>query len=506
MVSTGCLAWGLELAVYWIDPWFGFDRSLLQGRGKLLGRRVLLGSILAGPVLLAQSVDPVVAPKPAVTVVAMPAAPWQEPAPFPSLPSETATADNSSPPNVPPSAPGVELVVPAATDDPSSPRVELSEPNVGKRAWKVFTNVALDGTYDDNLFIRDSRKESDFYTTIAATLAFGWGDYKDQVSALGDFDHVYHISLEEMGVERNNFVFATYMPSWTEFVDHTSENSFNNNLAFNSSFQFSKLTLGLSSSLVSADATDIDVGNRVHYDVLTEALNAHYSLGDKTSLSVAVSDTNRTYPSPLLSSNEVVNSDTLNYQILPKTSMSLGVTLGYLTVQNSPGQTYEQVEVGTTWVATEKFSLRATGGVEFRQTNSPAGDIIGGIFRGGMSYLPFDGTDCGLDVFRETRNSAILPSDDYTATGLTGSVRQRLFHRLNATMECGYTNAVYTTLEAASGVQREDNYVYGKLDLAFDLTKWASIDVGYQYRQNLSSLPNTTFHQDLANVRVNITF
>lgn len=420
-------------------------------------------------------------------------------APVPTLPVNT--LEEATPlPAQPETVPEPPVVQTAVSAEQATTTIDI-----GTRKWKIFTTLDLRCTYDDNIFISDDRKQSDFYFTVAPGLAFGWGDYRSHVKPQDEFDHIYEIKPWEVGEEKTNYFFASYTANWTSFVHHPSENALDHDLLVDSQWQFQKLTLGVKSRFQTLDSPDIDVGDRVHRAIFTESVDGNYWISDKTSVDVKLNDSYRDYRDQL-DSNEFVDENWLNYQLFPKTNVGVGATFGYLTVQDSPSQTYEQLQLGVTWFPTDKFSVRANGGIEYRQTHSTSGNRLGGVFGLGASYLPFDGTEIGLDAYRRTENSAVFPGDNFTATGISARIKQRLFQRLYGTLLGGYISSIYDDVPGSRFAKREDDFLYVQLGLSFDFTKWSSIDISYQYRQNESTQSGPTFHQNLANVRVNILF
>src|SRR5207249_6979920 len=110
--------------------------------------------------------------------------------------------------------------------------------------------------------------------------------------------------------------------------------------------------------------------------------------------------------------------------------------------------------------ATEKLSLNASAGCEFRNFGAGGGDTTTPVFSLGAVYRLFERTTITLDARRRIYSSAALKDQDYTATGVTVGINQKISPKLSASLAGGYEDTNYDA--AAKGVlaTRHDEYYF----------------------------------------------
>jgi hypothetical protein len=426
------------------------------------------------------------------------------------LSQESTSLESSSVVELPIQEPDEPL--PASQLDKTS---KLAEPNVEINGvghpdskWRVRPTLTVRISADDNIFISHNNRESDVYFTFVPGIALGWGEFRSELLGVAatEYEHRFELPETDLGLEKRNYFFARYTPNVIIFTDHGAENSVDQDALVDTQWQFSKLTLGLKSRFQTLSGGDIDVGTRIDRTLFTVDATSRYDISDKTSAEVNFGFSNRDYQGAL-DSHEFTNQDWLNYLILPKINLGIGMNLGYLSVQSSPNQTFEQGLLRASYQASAKLALNAQTGVEFRQIESSLGrDSTNSVFGMGGNYTPFDGTDIMVDAYRRTESSATAVGENITYTGINARIRQRVLQKYYLMLTGGYSNAIYEETLFSADFQREDNTISLRPSLLFDLTRRSSMELAYEFRRNDSSISSLSFVDNLATLTVNIAF
>ena len=263
-----------------------------------------------------------------------------------------------------------------------------------------------------------------------------------------------------------------------------------------------KLTLEAEGRFQTLSAPNIDVGTRINNEVTSGLLNLNSQVAQKTSLDSRFSIERNSYQGGLNSLDTSVSS-LLNYQVLPKTTVGLGGSVGYTTVESGQDQYYEQGLLHLRYLPTFKISLDFTGGVEVRQIQDGPNRITP-VFAFEASYAAHDSTSLSLKISRQTDTSALFENQDIEGTTIEASVRQRIFQKLYITLIGGYQNFDY--VNAGEAANRTDNYFFVGFESAVELTKWLSVKAGYQFQKNDSTIADFGFQRNLASFQLDLRF
>jgi hypothetical protein len=425
--------------------------------------------------------------------------------------SATSNVDPTSSDPIEPTPLGADQDIPRPVPESVSPANEPA-PQVeinGVTQWAARPKVVFYGaarmTFDDNIFINSSRKESDVYFSISAGLAAGWGDLRDEVRKLAIPDFLPLIEEENAERERS-YVLASYSPIATIFTSHSSENVLDHDARFKVKWALPYLALSLRSHFLQLTGPNVDIGTRVTSTIFNTEISALYDYSDRTSLESVFSGETRSYDVGL-SSREWINHDWLNYQYSPKTTIGLGAKFGYLQVETGPGQRYEQMLARVAYKITEKISVVANGGVEFRQVTGD-GNPTNPVFGLEVDYKPFPHTEVMISGLRQTENSAGVSFQNILSTSANFRARQRFLQRFYVGLEASYANYSYNEIGGAisSGPQRTDNSFSVRPNVRMELTKNASIELSYQYRRDRSTFSRFSFVDNQLFLQADVLF
>ncbi len=334
----------------------------------------------------------------------------------------------------------------------------------------VHPYFAADVIYDDNIYIQsNSRKTNDLI----------WSFSPGAVLTLG-----------ELG---DRFVTLNYAPSFVFFTDLDQNNSIDHNADLLAEYRFAKLTLGVHQQFQVLSGNVIDIANRVDRHVYNTDLTSSYQYSDKTSFEINARQVISDY-SRFVSTKEWINQDWFNYSATPKITFGLGLTFGYVEVQNNPHQTYEQGLVRVVYHASQKLDFNVSGGGEVRQFEGGAGSKFNPVFSLGATYAPRDGTTLTLTGSRTDRSS-LIGGFNYTSTTITMTARQRFLQRFFLTLTGGYQNADYHSTVTGLSIKRTDNYFFFRPSVDWQVAQHWTAGLFYFYRQNDSTARSFTNNQ-----------
>jgi hypothetical protein len=390
----------------------------------------------------------------------------------------------------------------AVLDSSSAEITDESGGRFGIHGWRpsFYLNIALG--YDSNIYFKPNGT-ADFVSSVSPGIVFGWGDYRALLPQVGRFAPEYQIPTDTLTEDR--YFYVDYHPTFQIFADHSSEDSVDEYLLMAGSYQFPKLLLQGGFRLQKLSDAEIDAGTRVDRTLITTSVTGGYVVDDKTSVDTTLSDYDAEYQGRYESSEDVRLVSFLNYQVASKTSVSAGVSVGYVTPELSADQFYQQVEARARWTASDKLVASGTGGVEVREVDGGK-TLINPVFDLTVNYAPFDGTHFLLDASRIAEPSDVELGNDLLLTVAQLGVTQRLYGRVYVTGSVSYGDADYQTLSANQGVSRTDNYFSLSLGAGMDVTKYAGIQIASQYLKDDSSMSSRSFDEAKVFVQVDLKY
>lgn len=370
-----------------------------------------------------------------------------------------------------------------------------------EKGWQLVLHGGVRATWDSNIFIQSKDEESDFIITFSPGLAVGIGDFRQELTTPGTFRDRFDRTDAELG---KRYFFLDYNPNYHLFTGNSDESSFDQDIRAEGRYAFAKLTLGATARFETLNIADSDLGERVKMRKYHGRFGADYALTGKTTLEAIFDHTVRNYEGDRSDITEYRASAWVDYQALPKTNFALGYTHGWVDVDNGNSQEFDQFQLRMVWKASEKISIRASGGVEFRGIDN-RDDVTNGTFAVGLIYNPFDATSIFLNGFRRTSTSASGQNESYTTTGFDARVVQRFSQKYFLTAAAGYQTADYEE-NLISGFSREDEYGWARLSLGWDVNKWMTAMIAYEYRDNDSNQDKRSFEDHLFYLQFSFLF
>ena len=351
---------------------------------------------------------------------------------------------------------------------------------------EVRPHAAYGVVYDDNIFLEYKAKaaglgqpgrDHDFIHTFTPGLRLNAGDAKTRQSAYFD---------------------ANYEAVFTRFTHNSGSDAIDHNASVALGGKLNRLSVALEQSLDSrsdADAVNLAANGRVKRKTWGTKINSDYEISEKNSASLDLAQTIGDYKAPLVSSVDRSATLWLDYQVLPKVKAGFGGGIGYLQVDgtaanHNPNSSYYNGQVRLDWKVTEKVSIKASGGLEYRNIQEAgASDPTGGIFSLSADWKAGEKTTVGLNASRGRKVSNALGATLNEETSFTASVRHGLWEGLAATLEGGYSISHYKATSATTAAAlRNDNYFFVKPGVSYKFAERAEAKVYYQYRRNDADL------------------
>jgi hypothetical protein len=282
------------------------------------------------------------------------------------------------------------------------------------------------------------------------------------------------------------YLVADYTAGLNWYMEHSRETNVDQNATASFQWAMPKTVIGLHLGYSSDTGTDIDATNLVRQHLYFAGVTTHYTIGDKTSFDLN-GDYTRSDFDGLISSSQVDASAYFNYAYSPKTTFGLGGAAGYVIVPGQSDQEYQELNLRTTYRATGKLTLIGEVGEELREYSSGAGSSLTPVVSLSGAWDVREGTEIDLGVQRQMYVSALLYDQDYTATSVDLSVRQRISDYVSVSLTLAFINSDYTSTNSSVYASREDNYFDIRPAVQWSATSWLSIGIFYEYSQNLSS-------------------
>ena len=127
-------------------------------------------------------------------------------------------------------------------------------------------------------------------------------------------------------------------------------------------------------------------------------------------------------------------------------------------------------------------------------------------FSANVTWSPRESTDVTLHAYQEVSASASQSGENYTLTGLSLAMHQRLGQRWLAGLEAGIESADYSLTSGTSGSGREDEMFFIRPTLAYEFTETLGLLFYLTIRSNDSNDPGFGYDNTLAGIRLDYTF
>ena len=320
-----------------------------------------------------------------------------------------------------------------------------------------------------------------------------------------DFIHIFtpglRVNAGDVGQRQSAYFDANYQIAISRFTDNSGADAHDQNASVELGGKLNRLSLAAKQTLTTqsdADVANLAANGRVRRKTWITNIDTDYEISDKTSASLDLAQTIGDYSGAFSDTADRSASLWLDYQFLPKVKAGVGGTVGYLqvdgnAVNHNPNSAYYQGKLRLAWQASEKVTINANGGYEYRNIQDLAvSDPSMFVFGLDATWKAAERTSVRLGATRGRIGNNALGSALNQQTAFTASLSQGLANNFILNLEGGYSMAEYelTTRNAPVGVLagiRDDNYAFVKPSLAYRFAERAQATVYYQYRRNDST-------------------
>ena len=339
----------------------------------------------------------------------------------------------------------------------------LSQMHLGDKLTLDFGGIGFGLVYDDNYTVSNGVRKSDTLLTISSGLTLTLGNPESKL-----------------------MLRANYNASGVFFLNHSSQNAFDQSLSFDMYYRMQRLTLGLHIRPSLISGSSVDAGDRIGRKIFYSGLTANYALSEKTSISLNADYTYAGY-NGLLSSRETRVQAFVNHQVTPKITIGLGGGYGALDVDGGQTQTSEQALMQISYTPTAKLAFNASAGWEFRNGGNGVPTSTTPVFSVGAAWTPREKTTISVDARRRTYGSAALVGQNYEATGISATITQQLRPLVSANLTVGYEFAEYQQALVGVDASRKDKYFYARAGMGFPIGHRCTANVFYEFSNNTST-------------------
>jgi hypothetical protein len=466
-------------------------RNVLRLRNFIRFAGVTFGWILSAvsvPALAQTAVSPdapdtsappvVTTPTPALPATPQTQASAATPAPDSGLSPTNAGAFSTAAGPAPVSGPG------------SSPISDLGQNlNSAANSTKIPFHVTatLGEVYDNNIF-NGPHKVSDFVT---------------RVSVRGE------LQLGNLQETDGNYLDAVYVPTLHLYARHSHEDGVDENVDVLYAHHWTRLTLSLEQLYLDTQTTNASIGGLVTTTDYSTTMKADFAYSTKLDLAAILKQ-------EFISYNESAYTDTREwtgdvhalYHLDSKLSLGLGPRFGYLSIEDAPNQTYEQILARAVYVLSDKLTFRGEAGGEDRQYRSTLrSDTLTPIFYLSGIYLPFPSTKITANASRRFTPSYNFVGEDYLATNVYLTATQRFLNAYYVGLSAGYENDDYQLVASGdAGPTREDNYFYVQPSLRWSPNGWLQVSAFDRFEEDNSNFDAFAYDTNQVGVSCSATY
>jgi hypothetical protein len=351
------------------------------------------------------------------------------------------------------------------------------------KPYDIHFRATANATYDDNIFIQENHQQSDFVIGLSAGATLGIGDAEKK---------------------KDGYLIASYDITPFFFVKNPSLDSVDHDASLRGQWHGTLLTLGGALRFLDLTGSDKDAGERVNRKIYDGELTADYIYGEKTHLASAFRFQMSDYARQI-DTKETSVAVWADYQLTPLIATGAGLTLGYVDVQSSSSQIYEQINARANYALATKVSVGLSAGVEFRQVeNGPANATP--VFSLKADYSPYELLKLTLTGYRRVMPSIIERHENTNVTGVSAAMRERFLEKFEATLTGGFENTDYQAQGSNSSVNRTENYYFGRLDVTYSLSEQWRLGAFLERRSNASTEDGRSFDQNQTGINISFNF
>lgn len=342
----------------------------------------------------------------------------------------------------------------------------------------------------------------EFIPQITGGMTYDNNIYATSINHVDDFIWSLSPGLTVVAQDSNDgkIVSINYVPTFVFYTDNTTNNYIAQSASVTATLPLAKLTLGLGGTARIQQSAVVGTGQLVQTRDFGGEVSSKYAIGAKTSIEVN-GQVRISEGDDLIGHDIWSNNDWINYAFSEKLSLGLGCVFGYVTIQDQPHQTFEDALIRADYTVSEKLSLNASAGPEWRQYDGQSPDTLDPVVTIGGSYRVREGTTLNLEAVGAIHASLNATGQNYYGAGVRLDVVQRLSNRFTLTAGAGYENdRYYSVSPGVAADEPNDLFVVGGM-VTYQIRERWTANVFYNYRRNSGNASITGFNANQAGIQ-----
>lgn len=340
--------------------------------------------------------------------------------------------------------------------------------------------AVISTAYDSNIFLSRKDPVPDTVTRIGPVVSYTLGDSKEG---------------------EGGFIKFAYQPTGVIYMENSSENRVDQDAALTAGWRgkVSSLTYtGAARKL--ADAT-ADTGQQTERVEFENQILAMWAPREKIAIELAAGNLTSNYSDPILfDSSESYVRLGVRYTYSPKTEVGMAYQVGRLTVDGGSDQTLQQVTASIAWQPREKIRIAIQGGAEHRDADD--GSDVNPVLESRVEWTPREGTNLYLTGYQREEASAYYAGQNYSVTGATAGISQRLGGNWSARLEGGREKVNYSRVSGIGASGRKDVIWFVRPAIQYKFTDALDVSLFYRASNDSSTVNDFGYSQRLAGIEL----
>jgi polysaccharide biosynthesis protein VpsM len=274
------------------------------------------------------------------------------------------------------------------------------------------------------------------------------------------------------------------------------------NASFTSKYDNGKAKLGFNTSYNqlyqnTVDVTGVGLSRR---DVFAIGLNGEFEVSEKTSVGSGVSyDKTEYLTKGFIDTESYTIPANFYYELTPKIDLSTGIRYRNTSVDAVKADSEDYYfNVGARGEFTPKLLGSFSIGYNERKSDAANADSSGLGLNTGLTYVYSEKTQFGLDASRDFGTGSGGDSQENTRVGLTVTTDIAADWKANAGLS--YRMIDYTA------TNRSDDYYEANIGATYIVNSMVSLNGGYVYRENSSSVVGGDFSNNVVSLSVSARY
>jgi hypothetical protein len=363
--------------------------------------------------------------------------------------------------------------VPALPQDPSA-----------ERPAGLEISAAVAAAYDSNIFLSRNNAEGGMVYRISPAVAYKRGDAKEGAGGFMKF---------------------AWRPAAVIYGKAASGSRVDHDAALTAGWRGQAATVTYTGGLRKAGDATADTGRQTDRLESANEVRGAWLANEKVSVELAAGQSGMNYRNDgLYDSQNIYGEAAVRYAYSPKTAVGLAYRVGSLRVESAPNQETRRIAGTIDWQPRQKIRVNLLGGLERRKTAN--GPDVNPVAEGRVEWDAADGTTLYLSGYRREEASAFLAGQNYSTTGLTAGIAQRLGGNWTAKLEGGRESVGYKRVDGAGASGRNDIIWFLRPALEYKFSDNLDMSLFYRISADDSSSPDFGYDQSVTGAEFNYKF